>query len=248
MKRLSFLVLIAALAVFANSYDDDSYDSQDYGYSSEYSSSDDESSSDEAAAPAAKESVSSDCDDDEDCDEEPAKPAPAKKVAASEECDEYDQDCDDDDDEYDVKGDVSRTNRIADERDYAADEASENATDRFGIADEVRFWSAVALSAVAVGSAVMGIYQHMKSNEAGDAYDDLASLNSKMLKGCEGNKNCEAAVSQYGQNQDGSWRVAELQNRMKINKDTQDSYATARNIWFGVTAASLTAAIVLFVW
>jgi hypothetical protein len=41
---------------------------------------------------------------------------------------------------------------------------------------------------------------------------------------------------------------AELQKRKKTNKDTQDSYAMARNIWFGVAGLSLTAAIVLYVW
>ena len=188
-------------------------------------------------------------EDDEEEEEEEA-PAPVAKKSRveedEEECDEYDPDCDDDEDEYDVRGNVDRTNREADDRDYAASEASENATDRFGIADEVRFWSAVALSAVAVGSAVMGVYQHMKANEAQDAYDKLEELNDKLLKGCEGNKNCETAVSKFGKN--GDWTMADLQKRMDTNQKTHDSYATSRNIWFAVTGVSLTAAIVLFVW
>jgi hypothetical protein len=194
-----------------------------------------------AAAPAPA------VDDDEE--EEDEAPVAAKKPRVEEdeeECDEYDPDCEDEE-EYDVKGNLDRSNREADARDYAASDASENATDRFGIADEVRFWSAVALSAVAVGSAVMGVYQHMKANEARDAYDSLGTLNDKIINGCDGNKNCEEAVSKYGATADG-WTVAWLQERMDINKKTQDSYATARNIWFGVTAVSLTAAIVLFVW
>lgn len=189
-------------------------------------------------------------EDEEDEEDEVSAPV-AKKPSVEEdeeECDEYDPDCEDEDDEYDVKGNVDRSNRDADDRDYAARDASENATDRFGIADEVRFWSAVALSAVAVGSAVMGVYQHMKANEAKDAYDDLSALNDKLIKRCEGNKNCEVAVSKYGTNSDGTWKVSYLQERMDTNKKTQDSYSTARNIWFGVTAVSLTAAIVLFVW
>jgi ABC-type transporter lipoprotein component MlaA len=44
------------------------------------------------------------------------------------------------------------------------------------------------------------------------------------------------------------YTIAELQKRKKTNKDTQDSYAMARNIWFGVAGLSLTAAIVLYVW
>ena len=191
-------------------------------------------------------------DEEEEEDEAPAPVAKKSRVEEDEEeCDEYDPDCEDEDDEYDVSGNVDRSNREADDRDYAARDASENATDRFGIADEVRFWSAVALSAVAVGSAVMGVYQHMKANEAKDAYDDLSALNDKLLKGCDGNKNCEAAVSQYGNNGaqgEELWTVANLQQRMDTNKKTQDSYATARNIWFGVTGVTLTAAIVLFVW
>ena len=189
-------------------------------------------------------------EDEEDEEDDVSAPV-AKKPSVEEdeeECDEYDPDCEDEDDEYDVKGNVDRSNRDADDRDYAARDASENATDRFGIADEVRFWSAVALSAVAVGSAVMGVYQHMKANEAKDAYDDLSALNDKLIKRCEGNKNCEVAVSKYGTNSDGTWKVSYLQERMDTNKKTQDSYSTARNIWFGVTAVSLTAAIVLFVW
>lgn len=251
MKRLTLLILFAALAVFADPYDSDDYGSDDYG-SSSYESSDDsygssDESSSESAAPAP--AVESDCDEDEDdCDSPKPAAAPAKKVASNDDCDEYDDDCDDDDDEYDVKGDVSRTNRIADDRDYAASEASENATDRFGIADEVRFWSAVALSAVAVGGAVLGIYNHMKANEASDAYDNLAKINEDVMKNCNGNKNCEAAVSNFGTNKDQTWSVADLQNRMSIDKKTQDSYSTFRNVWFGVSAASLTAAIVLFVW
>ena len=196
--------------------------------------------------------------DAEEEDEPVAAAAPEVPSSNGEECDEYDPDCEDEDeDDVDVAGDMDETNREADRRRLAArdaaDDVSENATDRFGIADEVRFWSAVALSAVAVGSAVMGVYQHMKANEAQAAYDDLDNLNSKILKGCDGNKNCEAAVSKYGTNgaAEGSeeyWSVSDLQRRMDVNKKTKDSYSTARNIWFGVTAVSLTAAIVLFVW
>lgn len=188
-------------------------------------------------------------------DDEDEAPAPAKKQVASndddeEECDDYDPDCEDDEEEYDVKGNLDRSNREADDRDYAADDASENATDRFGIADEVRFWSAVALTAVAAGSAVMGVLQHMEANKAQKAYDDLSKINDNLLKGCDGNKQCEVAMSQYAKTPDpvNPWTLANLQQRMDTNKKTHDSYATARNIWFGVTAATLTGAIVLFVW
>lgn len=187
-------------------------------------------------------------------EDEDEAPAPAKKVASAsdedEYCDDYDPDCEDEEDEYDVKGDMDKSNKEADDRDYSAYDAGENATDRFGIADEVRFWSAVALSAVAVGSAVMGVLQHMEANKAKDAYDDLSKLNDDLLKGCDGNKQCEVAMSQYAKTNDNEnpWTLADLQRRMDVNKKTQDSYATARNIWFGVTAASLTGAIVLFVW
>ena len=98
----------------------------------------------------------------------------------------------------------------------------------------------------AVGSAVMGVLQTMKANEAQDNYDKYSELNDKMLKGCGGNEQCEVAVSKYGKN--GDWSVADMQEKMATNKKTHDSYATARNIWFGVTAASLVGSIVLFVW
>ena len=42
--------------------------------------------------------------------------------------------------------------------------------------------------------------------------------------------------------------MADLEKDMATNKKTLDSYKLARNLWFGVTAVSLTAAIVLFVW
>lgn len=186
-------------------------------------------------APAASE--------DEDTETETAS---AKKATV--ECDEYDTDCDDDDDEYDVSGDVSNTNRIADERDYAASGAAEDATDRFGIADEVRFWSGIVLSAVAVGGAVMGVLQHMKANEAQDAYDDLKELDDALLEGCHGNKACEDALKNYGADEAGKWSIKNPEDRMATNKKTHDSYAMWRNVWFGVTGVSLTAAIVLFVW
>lgn len=189
----------------------------------------------------------------------PAAPAveeaPAKQVASAEDdedeyCDDYDPDCEDEEDEYDVKGNLDKSNQEADDRDYSAYDAGENATDRFGIADEVRFWSAMALFAVSAGSAVMGILQHKKANEAQDAYDDLNKINSNLLKGCDGNKQCEVAMSQYAKTPDpvNPWTLANLQQRMDTNKKTHDSYATARNIWFGVAAATLTGGIVLFVW
>ena len=56
-----------------------------------------------------------------------------------------------------------------------ASSAASDVKDRFGIADEVRFWSGVAL-AVAAGSAVAGILQHMEANKASDAYDKLSGL------------------------------------------------------------------------
>ena len=42
--------------------------------------------------------------------------------------------------------------------------------------------------------------------------------------------------------------LAAMQKRMDENKKTHDSYATARNIWFGVAAGAIAGAVVLFVW
>ena len=73
----------------------------------------------------------------------------------------------------------------------------------------------------------------------------------------KGSADCEAAVDWYlkqnsvdlSQGAEGEILTLEtLENRRDTNKDTMDSYGMARNIWFGVTAASITAAIVLFVW
>lgn len=196
-------------------------------------------------------------------EEEEVAAAPAVPSSQGEECDEYDPDCEDEDeDEYDVAGDMDETNREADRRRYAADDAaddvSENATDRFGIADEVRFWSAVALSALAATSAVLGILEHMDANKAGDAYDDLNDVHDQIVAKigtiCGGASSeaefnsCAVAMSHYDLTNGSGYTLKDLEARMDTNKKTRDSHATARNIWFGVTGVSLTAAIVLFVW
>ncbi len=174
------------------------------------------------------------------------------KDEEEEECDENDPDCEEEEEEdegYDVASDVD--NSEADSRDDAAYDASSDVTDRFGIADEVRFWSAVGLAAVFVGSAVMGVIQHSKANEAKDAYDDLSDVEDQLLgevdKACNFDGKCREAMIQKADLGNG-YTIAELQKRKKTNKKTQDSYSTARNIWFGVAGLSLTAAIVLYVW
>ena len=203
-------------------------------------------------------------------DDEEESPKPAVASSEEEECDEYDPDCEDedeDDDDVDVEGDLDNSNARADARDYALSDASENATDRFGIADEVRFWAAVGLSALAVTGAVIGVMQQMEANKAKDAYDALDEVYSGIMNGvtdangvyhpgikaaCQSDANpaaCEVAMKQYADfTTESPYSLANLEARMKTNKDTQDSYTFARNLWFGVTAVSLTAAIVLFVW
>ena len=193
--------------------------------------------------------------------DEEASEGPKPEVASSEEeeCDEYDPDCEDEEDEdIDVKGDLDESNARADERDYAASDASENATDRFGIADEVRFWTAVGLSALAVTGAVIGVMQQKEANKAKDAYDELDEIYSgakaEIKKSCANDKEpaaCEVALQQYAVmnlDSDVPYTLPALKSRMNTNKKTMDSYTFARNLWFGVTAVSLTAAIVLFVW
>ena len=176
---------------------------------------------------------------------------PAVASSKGEECDEYDPDCEDDDDEdlssYKPSAPVDNT---ADDRDYAASDAARDVGDRFGIADEVRFWTAVGLSALAVTGAVIGIMQHSKATEAQDAYDDLNELNELILSECAGNPSCEAIMHDKAQMEgmDGMWTLANVQERMAENKKTHDSYATGRNIWFGISAAAIAGAVVLFVW
>lgn len=200
----------------------------------------------------------------------PVTPEPVAAVAPAnnddeEECDEDDPDCEDEDEyDYDVKGDVTATNADADADNYSnsASNAADEAKARFGIADEVRFWTAVGLSALAAGAAVVGVLQHMKSNEAKNAYDDQKALinmvKSAVAEAClDKGPDCDAAVDWYLKNNDFSLgndandrplTLETLKSRRDKNKDTMDSYAMGRNIWFGVSAASLTAAIVLFVW
>lgn len=220
-------------------------------------------STEEVAAPADEAAASAEKDEfgefddvpsaSADSDDEDAN-APAATAAASEEeeCDEDEEDCEegeDDTESVDVAGEVDNTE--ADERDYAAYDASESGVDRFGIADEVRFWSAIGLAAVSVGSIVMGVLQHMKANEAKAAYDDLADVEETLLSAvstaCGGDAACEVAMIQKADLGDG-YTIADLQKRMDTNKETQDSYALWRNVWFGVAGVTLTAGIVLYVW
>ena len=203
-----------------------------------------------------------------------AKPiVPPKLIADDEEdedyeyCDEDDPECEEeyeDEEEYDVAGDVGSTNADADAMDYAASSAASDVKDRFGIADEVRFWSGVALAAVAAGGAVVGVLQHMKVNEAGDAYDKLSSIEKSFIdeieSQCKGKdkeptdqEKCRTAmmwdVSNNGISVNGeNYTLSQLRSRIDVNKTTMDSYTLFRNLWFGISAVSLTASIVLFVW
>lgn len=180
-----------------------------------------------------------------DDEEETVAAAPAVPSSKAQECDEYDPDCEDeDDDDYSSYKTSAPVDNSADDRDYAATDAARDVGDRFGIADEVRFWTAVGLSALAVTAAVIGIIDHSKANEARDAYDSLNELNDLTVRKCEGNATCEEIMVSYVKSQD----LRGLQNRIDQNKKTQDSYTSARNIWFGISAASIAGAVVLFVW
>ena len=195
-----------------------------------------------------------------DADAEAAEFAAADSAGGEdeEECEEDDPECEEEDEDegYDTASDTDATNEAADQRDLAAYNASSDVTDRFGIADEVRFWSAIGLAAVFVGSAVMGVIQHSKANEAKEAYDDLNDLEKQLIaevdNACTGadgkvDGKCKEAVIQMAPLAN-DYTIAKLRERKKTNKKTQDSYSTARNIWFGMAGLSLTAAIVLYVW
>lgn len=180
-----------------------------------------------------------------DDEEETVAAAPAVPSSKAQECDEYDPDCEDeDDDDYSSYKTSAPVDNSADDRDYAATDAARDVGDRFGIADEVRFWTAVGLSALAVTAAVIGVIDHSKANEARDAYDSLNELSDLTVRKCEGNATCEEIMVSYVKSQD----LRGLQNRIDQNKKTQDSYTSARNIWFGISAASIAGAVVLFVW
>lgn len=187
----------------------------------------------------------------ENAEEPPVETAAAAKSSDDEYCDDDDEDCEDDDEDlskYRTSAPVDHS--AADNADYAANDASESATDRFGIADEVRFWSAVGLSALAAASIVIGVLQHSEANKAQTAYDDLSEINDNILSACNGDAQCEAVLVQKGQftTAGSTWTLKNLQDRMDENKKTHDSYASARNIWFGIAGASIAGAVVLFVW
>ncbi len=180
------------------------------------------------------------------------KPVVAPALAISDDddeyCDEGDEDCEEED--YDVKGDITETNKIADEADYSADDAANDVTDRFGIADEVRKWSAWSLVAVAASGAVVGVMQHMQYADAKDAYDKTSDMidqhKESISTACGGDAKCETAMLWYYSQPEQA--IYKLEQKKSTDKKTMDSYALYRNVWFGVTAVSLTGAIVLFTW
>lgn len=183
----------------------------------------------------------------ENAEEPVAEAAPAAASDDEDEyCDDDDEDCEDDEDLSKYKTAAPVDNTAADDKDYAANDAASDVGDRFGIADEVRFWSAVGLSALAAASIVLGIVQHSKANEAKDAYDELNESYSSIMDLCGGDKGCQTALLEKGAA--GTWSMQEMKAKMNTDKKTQDSYTSARNIWFGVAGAAITGAVVLFVW
>ena len=156
-----------------------------------------------------------------------------------------------DDYNYDVQGDVGATASRANDEDYASSAAANDVTDRFGIADEVRKWSAWGLVGVAAAGIGIGIYDQMKYSDAKSAYDGvndvIDSHKANIESACGGDKSCYEATLWY-EKQDKTSEISKLESRNKKNKDTMNSYSTARNIWFGVAAASIAGSIVLFTW
>lgn len=198
------------------------------------------SSSEEAVFAAVESSSSSAADDDEYCDDD-------------------DPDCEEED-TYDVQGDIGETVSNANREDYAVNSATNDVTDRFGVADEVRKWSAWGLVGVAAASIGIGIYDQIQYNDAKSAHDDLNGLMKQHKKNiesaCGGDNHCYTAGVWY-QVEDIEYKSGKssehsalflLTQRNKKNKDAMDSYSTARNIWFGIAAASIAGSIVLFTW
>ena len=183
--------------------------------------------------------------------------APAEESSSSAEdeyeyCDDNDPDCESEDDyNYDVQGDVGETASRANDEDYASSDAANDVTNRFGIADEVRKWSAWGLVGVAAAGIGIGIYDQMQYSDAKSAYDDvndvIDSHKENIKNACGGKNSCYEALLWY-EKQDKTSAISQLESRNKKNKDAMDSYSMARNIWFGVAAASIAGAIVLFTW
>lgn len=181
--------------------------------------------------------------------DEPAEEVAAAPTSSSDEYCDDDEDCEDDEDLSKYRTNAPVDNTSADNKDYAANDAAADVGDRFGIADEVRFWTAVGLSALAAASIVIGIVQHSQANKAQDAYDELAEINDNILTACNHDSRCEELLLEKGTyTAAGLWTYQGMRDRMNENKKTHDSYATARNIWFGIAGASIAGAVVLYVW
>lgn len=164
-------------------------------------------------------------------------------------CDDDDPDCEE---EYDVQGNVSETASNANDDYYATRDASNDVTDRFGVADEVRKWTAWGLVGIAAAGIGMGIYNQMQYSDAKSAHDDwsdnIDKLKENMKAACSENGNLDNKCYQALLYQDADAHIANSKKQMNKNKDTMDSYGMARNIWFGIAAASIAGSIVLFTW
>lgn len=211
------------------------------------------------AAPVEAESSSSSSEEDTLA---AAPVAESSSAAADDEyCDDDDPDCEGEDDyNYDVQGDVAETANQANDEDYAAASASNDVTDRFGIADEVRKWSAWGLVGVAAAGIGIGVYNQMQYSDAKSAHDDVDDLmdthKKNIQEACGGKNACYESMVWYETN-DMAYKNGTstehsalylLHSKNKKNKDAMDSYSMARNIWFGIAALSIGGSIVLFTW
>ncbi len=200
------------------------------------------------------ESSSSDFEESSSSSEDLYAAAPMEESSSSsaddsEYCDDDDPDCESEDDyAYDVQGDVSETASRANDEDYAANDV----TNRFGVADEVRKWSAWGLVGVAAASIGIGIYDQMQYSDAKSAHDELndkiSDHKDAMRTAAGGDEGTYQALLYYASQKTEAGTYGNLLARNKKNKDTMDSYSTARNIWFGIAALSIAGSIVLFTW
>lgn len=184
---------------------------------------------------------------------------------------------DDDEATYDEDEDEEEAEEgaVAQEKyDYSRYGAAGNATQIFGNTDEYLFWTGMVFLASAIGNGVVGFLQHKEWDKANQAVvateDKIKTIKGDIETACQTYHpdklyDCIVRVTRYaeGKDPDSGYGIGEenLQNpvndgrplyilnqHLKVNSDTRDSYNRARIIFFSAAAVSLGISITLFAW
>jgi hypothetical protein len=137
--------------------------------------------------------------------------------------------------------------------DYAFASTAPSASEVFGNSDEYLFWGGMAAAAVALGTGVAGIVQHMKYGDASTLYNEgnskINALKDEIAEVCEEGKGSRSACREE------SFAAAKADKTLgkaieanQTNKNAMESYNIERILWWSAAAISAAASITLFTW